>query len=1268
MRNLVVSYTGGANSRAGSKFCGYSKQTGRDFPPRLVPFQFSINQGLVLEFGHQYMRVIQDGAFVTEPAIAISGITRADPAVVSSSGAGVTAATPITSGVMATYAPGELITLAGGTFLTPAILDVTNTKLLSTLSSGTGIGYVPTNTIVLAGGTSSPAASVTVNTTRVTGLPTINAAGSGGTNGTQTVTGTTGTGTKFTASVTVAGGVITAVLSVLTHGSYTVNPTSLTAEPVTGASLSGAQLGITMGPNTVTVLANGIFTVNPPSGVFTQASTSGGGTGATFEQSILGPNAVTVSDPGVYTVVPSNPVSQASSDGSGLGATFTLTTATVAAFNDGDWVFIDNVVGMTEVNGEIYVWRNPTSTTGQLFDVYGNPIDSTGFSAYVSGGTIARIYTAVSPYNEEDLPFLKWTQSKDVISICCVNQDTLVEYVAEDLTRFSNIDWRFIPLDPQSSIAPPTNVSGSSSSAGSTYYEYVVTSIDPDDGSESVASATANIGLAVNIAGTAGTNTITWTPTPGVTQQNVYRAQAGFNAYPPPGSQFGFLGYAFGAQFQDSNITPDFQQVPPLNKDPFARGQTIGITPVTPGTGGTQNGVTVTINTATGTGAEFQAVVVNGGAVAYIQKSAGRDYLSTDTVTIGGDVVGATAILDVGPESGTWPAVVAYFQERRAYGYTINLPDTYFMSQPGAFTNFDSRIPTIDSDAITGSPWSVAVNGIQWMIPMPGGLVVLTGLSAWQLTGTGGSSLNPQPITPSTQQAQPQAYNGVSEKIPPIKIDYDILYVQAKGSIVRDLAYQFYTNIYTGSDLTLNSSHLFTGFDMVEWAWCEEPYKLLWLIRNDGTMLSLTFVKPQEVAGWARHDTNGIFCSVASITEPPVDALYMAVQRFPGENNAYMIERQDNRIWTTLDDTWCVDCGLSLEQPTPNAILTVDTPTGLGGVSGFTNLVGGARYSSATSFLVVDDNGEGPGSGAVVTGTIVNGVITNLAITPGINYIRPKLVIADPAGSAGGSGASATLTLDNTATFTASASIFTMANEGDVIRMGGGIATITNYVNGITVEANITSPITDIRPNSEVVNPQSSGDWTLTTPVMTIGGLTYLAGATVTGLADGVIIEPTVVPADGIIDLPQASTSVVVGLAFLPQLQSVYLDGGEPSIQGQRKKIAAVNVLVEASGSFQVGANQPDGSIQSPIEIAPEWQGMTEGPIKSVPPYGSTVQPLWTGYTRIPASNGGWDTKGQAAVQQASPMPLNVLAFSIDSLPGDTPSAKVPDRGKNTNG
>ena len=280
-----------------------------------------------------------------------------------------------------------------------------------------------------------------------------------------------------------------------------------------------------------------------------------------------------------------------------------------------------------------------------------------------------------------------------------------------------------------------------------------------------------------------------------------------------------------------------------------------------------------------------------------------------------------TGTLVIGPQSGTYPGVCAYFQERLFFANSLNNPDTVWASQDGSFSNFDTSVPAIATDAVTASPWTEEVNGIQWLIPMPGGLIAFTGLRAWQLLGEGSYALNPQPLTPDTVQAQPQSFNGCSATVQPIVIDFDVVYVQAIGNSVYDLSWNFWVNIYTGADLTLLSSHLFKNQQILQWCWARQPQKVIWGCRDDGTMLSLTYLKEQEVYGWARHDTQGFVVSVASIREPPVDAVYMIVQRYPtpaGSNGIYVMERMDNRIWNTVEDTWAVDSAVSNPLTYPN--------------------------------------------------------------------------------------------------------------------------------------------------------------------------------------------------------------------------------------------------------------------------------------------------------------------------------------------------------------
>src|SRR5262245_9359107 len=279
--------------------------------------------------------------------------------------------------------------------------------------------------------------------------------------------------------------------------------------------------------------------------------------------------------------------------------------------------------------------------------------------------------------------------------------------------------------------------------------------------------------------------------------------------------------------------------------------------------------------------------------------------------------------------------VSSYFQQRLVYANAGgNEVDRFWMSKVASYYNFDTSNPIQDDDSVDAELVSLEVNEIKSMIPMPSGLVMLTTKGAWQVSGgAGGVATQGGPITPATLTATAQAYIGAND-VPPILVNYDIFYVQQKGSIVRDLTYNIYANIYTGNDISILSSHLFYGHQIKEWAYAEEPFKMIWVVREDGVMLSLTLVKEQDMYGWARHDTFGNFESVCTVTEGSVDATYVAVSRpnpITGDFRLY-IERITDRIFTFgAEDAWSVDCGVSTVHNTPTAVLisTLPDPVGI---------------------------------------------------------------------------------------------------------------------------------------------------------------------------------------------------------------------------------------------------------------------------------------------------------------------------------------------------
>ena len=920
-------------------------------------------------------------------------------------------------------------------------------------------------------------------------------------------------------------------------------------------------------------------------------------------------------------------------------------TSTAHGYSNGDWIYITGVVGMTNLNGLVWIVTNAATNTYQLTDLFGNIVNSFPWSAYTSGGTSARIYTVVSPYAAIDLPYLKFTQSADTMSLTCVNQVTNTEYPPYNLERFGATNWTFTQLSFASSLSPPNNVNSTvnASSSLTTWYSYVVTAVS-SDGEESIASG--NTSCENNdISIYAGTNTITWSSAVGATSYNVYASTPSYGSGVPAGVLYGFIGTSLGTTFTDTNITPDFTTVPPQHNNPFARGQISFVTPAAGGSGYSQATVGYSIATSTGSGAIIAPIVVSGAVVAYVVESSGIGYAAGDTITITGGT-GATATLVIGAETGTYPSTVAYYQQRCAYANTLNNPDTYYMSQPGAYLNMDSSIPVSDADAIVGAPWAQQVNGVQAMVPMPNGLVILTGSGAWLLNGGSSAAL-----TPADQDANAQAYNGCSPIVPPLVVNYDILYVQAKGSIVRDLSYNFFTNVYTGTDTTVLSNHLFNNHLLLQWAYAEEPYKLVWAVREDGVLLSFTYLKEQDIYAWARHDTNGLFKSICSVTEPPVDAVYVIVQRYINGAWVYFSERMDNRSWQNVEQCWCVDAGLTLPLSYPSATLMPASANGTSNISSVDLIYGGTRYTSPVVSAV---DSTGAGTGATFSATVVNGVITAISPINQGNYYTPgttSIVITDSTGS----GAIASPIITNNVVFTASSSVFTSGMVGDVIRVGGGKATITSYSSGTQVTANITQPITATIPNdpNNMPIPATSGNWSIGTPTTTITGLNHLNGMTVSILADG-SVSPQQTVVNGSITLPSTASQVTIGLPFVAQLQTMYLDpqGQQGSDQGKRKTIMGVTVRMEASRGISIGTNQPDSSTQ-PNGASVPWSGLYAAKERNASIGAGSAVPLFTGdeYLQVGAD---WETNGQVAIQTANPLPLNILSLVVWYTSGDS--------------
>lgn len=679
----------------------------------------------------------------------------------------------------------------------------------------------------------------------------------------------------------------------------------------------------------------------------------------------------------------------------------------------------------------------------------------------IDPGTLLPLVVS-TPYAVADLSLVKYAQSADVLTL------THPSYPIYNLTRASPTAFLLAQDVIGPKISPPSipTVLQRNGTDNKYLYAYVVTSVD-QSGDESIQSTPSFVAGSILNQNAGIMNVISFTAVLGATSYRVYKvgptASGNGNTSTPPGTFYGFIGETATTTFVDNNIAADPSQTPPSFQDPFTPGQIAEVVGTAPGGGYTSPNFSL-VFTGDGVGAAGYGIadVTSGIFAGAVLTNPGHGYT---TCTVTDDNANSTTYdVTLGQQSGTYPACVGYFQQRRVFGGTDNFPESMVFSQPGQYDNFNTNPISQASDAITVSIASRQVNAIKSMTAMSTGLVVLTTGGGFLVSGGSADAA----FTPTSVVAFPQASSGCND-LPPLVINYDVLYAQNRGAVVRDLAFNFYVQSYTGTDRSVLASHLFTGHTLQEWTYAEEPFRQIPVVREDGVLLNFTYVPEQEIFAWTQSVTDGAFRSIASIPEGQVNAVYVIVERTVGGNQVYYIERFASGLYTSALDAWCLDCALA--------------------------------YTGA--------------------------------------------------------------------------------------------------------------------------------------PVTMVSGLTHLEGRQVTAIADGTPQYGLTVTA-GSITLPYPASTIIVGLGYTCQLQTLKIDLGDPTVQGSRKQISAVTARVNQTLGLEIG--RTFAKMTQMKELLPDVTA-------------NTVLKSFDARTIIDAT---WEKAGQICFQQTAPWPATILGVIPEVVRGDT--------------
>lgn len=282
-----------------------------------------------------------------------------------------------------------------------------------------------------------------------------------------------------------------------------------------------------------------------------------------------------------------------------------------------------------------------------------------------------------------------------------------------------------------------------------------------------------------------------------------------------------------------------------------------------------------------------------------------------------------------------YPASVAYFENRLAFGGTLYRPASVLLSETDNYIGWQVPAVTTPNQALEVELAVRKRERVRSLAALQR-LLVLTDAGVWALGGAG-------PLSPTTLMARLVSEVG-SAAMRPVMVGSDLLYVRAKGWGLRLVRQSDNADSLFGSiDVSQHAQHLFKGIDttgsiaddplngvgpITDWCWQEDPWNLVWAVRADGKLISLQW--DGQMAGYSLHATGlsagDRFEAVCSIPEGEEDVVYACVQR----NGAYNIERFASRVRRgTVDDDCALDCAVQFTGIVPNGTALISVAGGI---------------------------------------------------------------------------------------------------------------------------------------------------------------------------------------------------------------------------------------------------------------------------------------------------------------------------------------------------
>lgn len=199
----------------------------------------------------------------------------------------------------------------------------------------------------------------------------------------------------------------------------------------------------------------------------------------------------------------------------------------------------------------------------------------------------------------------------------------------------------------------------------------------------------------------------------------------------------------------------------------------------------------------------------------------------------------------------TVPREMVVHHNRLIFAGSSIRPSTIHGSEVYHYMNFGSGI-------YDDEPWIVTLSGDR-----VGRILWMTVTDQLYLGTSGGIFAVSGVLTPNQFQLRKVTSHATST-VHAVAAAGSVIFFHQDGKTLREIEYADQAENYRAFDLTIFSNHLFEEYKAIKMVVVNDPSIIIWILRQDGTLVSLSYEKTVQMYAFARHEFQGMLLDIVA--------------------------------------------------------------------------------------------------------------------------------------------------------------------------------------------------------------------------------------------------------------------------------------------------------------------------------------------------------------------------------------------------------------------